>query len=49
MRKRIKAQVDSPGFEVVMEAPLHYSNVMLVDPVSRKPVRSRTAWTVPLH
>jgi ribosomal protein L24 len=45
MRKRIKAQADAPGFEVVMEAPLHYSNVMLVDPVSRKPVRSRAAWT----
>jgi ribosomal protein L24 len=45
MRKRIKAQPDAPGFEVVMEAPLHYSNVMLVDPVSRKPVRSRAAWT----
>jgi ribosomal protein L24 len=45
MRKRIKAQNDSPGFEVVMESPLHYSNVMLVDPVSRKPVRARAAWT----
>jgi hypothetical protein len=45
MRKRIKAQNDAPGFEVVMEAPIHYSNVMLVDPVSRKPVRSRAAWT----
>jgi len=45
MRKRIKAQNDAPGFEVVMEAPLHYSNVMLVDPVSRAPVRARAAWT----
>ncbi|KAG1679971.1 hypothetical protein FOA52_007035 [Chlamydomonas sp. UWO 241] len=27
-------------FVVSMEAPLHYSNIMLVDPVSKKPVRT---------
>lgn len=28
------------GFSVQMEAPVHYSNVMLVDPLSKKPVRT---------
>eukprot|EP00884_Botryococcus_braunii_P002980 jgi/Botrbrau1/12683/Bobra.67_1s0047.1 len=40
VKKHVKRQGENPGGIVQIEAPLHYSNVMLVDPVTNAAVRS---------
>lgn len=39
VKKHIKAQNDNPGGINEMEAPIHISNLMLVDPKSGTPTR----------
>ncbi|GBF92466.1 mitochondrial carrier protein [Raphidocelis subcapitata] len=46
MVKKHVRQEGAPGFVVSMEAPLHYSNVMVLDPVTSKPVRTRWVFDV---
>ncbi|CAK0735740.1 hypothetical protein CVIRNUC_000631 [Coccomyxa viridis] len=38
-KRAIKRTEDNPGGLISMESPLHYSNVMLADPVTGRPVR----------
>eukprot|EP01024_Parvocaulis_polyphysoides_P022063 TRINITY_DN2052_c0_g2_i3.p1 TRINITY_DN2052_c0_g2~~TRINITY_DN2052_c0_g2_i3.p1 ORF type:complete len:215 (+),score=25.36 TRINITY_DN2052_c0_g2_i3:75-719(+) len=40
-KRKIKRDVvtGNPGGHVLMEMPIHYCNVMLVDPITKKPVR----------
>ncbi|CAL5225362.1 g8165 [Coccomyxa viridis] len=38
-KRAIKRTADNPGGLISMESPLHYSNVMLADPVTGRPVR----------
>ncbi|KAI8464367.1 MAG: translation protein SH3-like domain-containing protein [Monoraphidium minutum] len=45
VKKHVKQQ-GAPGFVVSMEAPVHYSNVMVLDPVTFKPVRTRWVFDV---
>ncbi|KIY97348.1 50S ribosomal protein L24 [Monoraphidium neglectum] len=40
VKRHVKSQ-ESKGFVVSMEAPVHYSNVMVLDPITSKPVRTR--------
>lgn len=44
VKKHIQSLGNQTGFIVSLEAPMHYSNVMLVDPVTNKPVRTRFAY-----
>lgn len=39
MKRHIKRTEDNPGGIITTESPLHYSNVQLVDPVTKEPVR----------
>jgi ribosomal protein L24 len=39
-KRHIKRSGDNPGGIITTESPLHYSNVQLVDPVTKAPVRS---------
>jgi hypothetical protein len=38
-KKHIKRTEDNPGGVITVETPIHYSNVRLVDPVTKAPVR----------
>lgn len=38
-KRHIKRTADNPGGIITTESPLHYSNVQLVDPVTKAPVR----------
>ena len=42
VKKHVKRSGDNPGGIITMEAPVHYSNVNLVDPVTGASVRART-------
>ena len=42
VKKHVKRSGDNPGGIITMEAPIHYSNVNLVDPVTGASVRART-------
>jgi len=42
--KHMKTGSESKGSLFSVEAPMHYSNVALVDPVSNEPTRIRWAW-----
>ena len=42
VKKHVKRSGDNPGGIITMEAPIHYSNVNLVDPVTGAAVRART-------
>jgi Ribosomal proteins 50S L24/mitochondrial 39S L24 len=39
-KRHIKRTGDNPGGIITAESPLHYSNVQLVDPVTKAPVRA---------
>lgn len=39
VKRHIKRTEDNPGGIITTESPLHYSNVQLVDPVTKAPVR----------
>lgn len=38
-KRHIKRTADTPGGIISVESPLHYSNVSLIDPVTKQPVR----------
>jgi large subunit ribosomal protein L24 len=38
-KRHIKRTADNPGGIISVESPLHYSNVSLIDPVTKQPVR----------
>jgi large subunit ribosomal protein L24 len=42
VKKHVKRSGENPGGIITMEAPIHYSNVNLVDPVTGAAVRART-------
>ena len=42
VKKHVKRSGDNPGGIITMEAPVHYSNVNLVDPVTGASARART-------
>jgi large subunit ribosomal protein L24 len=42
VKKHVKRSGDNPGGIITMEAPIHYSNVNLVDPVTGAATRART-------
>ena len=39
--KHVKKQGSTPGQKIQFEKPIHISNVMLVDPTTKKPTRIR--------
>ncbi len=41
MTKHVKKQGSTPGQKIQFEKPIHISNVMLVDPTTKKPTRIR--------
>lgn len=39
--KHVKKQGTTPGQKIQFEKPIHVSNVMLIDPTTKKPTRIR--------